>query len=174
MDHVWSILLLLRPWMSYNYTVIQVICWVELPEQMRLCPIFLKKNLDPDKWDTTAWYRVTRNPQEFRGLMSCPRDPRIWGVTVSTSSRTMASFPCLAWSSAFLVLYLACLPRQKCVVSLPGPGDDRFHAAGAQRNPAAPSSALLVPPASFPYLDANAGIGPRATESPDCSTLQLC
>ena len=20
------------------------------------------KNMDPDKWDTTVWYRVTRNP----------------------------------------------------------------------------------------------------------------
>ena len=42
MDPVGSILLLLRPWMSYDYTVIQVVCWVELPEQRRLCPIFVK------------------------------------------------------------------------------------------------------------------------------------
>ena len=42
MDPVWSILLLLRPWMSYDYTVIQVVCWVELPEQKRLCLIFVK------------------------------------------------------------------------------------------------------------------------------------
>ena len=42
MDHMWSILLLLRPWMGYDYTVIQVVCWVELLEQMRLCPIFVK------------------------------------------------------------------------------------------------------------------------------------
>ena len=42
MDHVWSLLLLLRPWMSYDYTVIQVVCWVELPEQRRLCSIFVK------------------------------------------------------------------------------------------------------------------------------------
>ena len=61
MDHVWSILLLLRPWIGYDYTVIQVVCWVELPEQKRLCPIFVK-NMDLDKWDTTVWYRVTRNP----------------------------------------------------------------------------------------------------------------
>ena len=58
-----SILLLLRPWMGYNYTVIQVVCWVELPEQRRLCLIFyFFENLDPGKWDTTAWYRVTQNP----------------------------------------------------------------------------------------------------------------
>ena len=28
--------------MGYDYTVIQVVCWVELPEQRRLCPIFVK------------------------------------------------------------------------------------------------------------------------------------
>ena len=37
-----GILLLLRPWMGYDYIVIQVVCWVELSEQMRLCPIFVK------------------------------------------------------------------------------------------------------------------------------------
>ena len=42
MDHVWSLLLLLRPWMGHGYTVIQVVYWVELPEQMSLCPIFKK------------------------------------------------------------------------------------------------------------------------------------
>ena len=42
MDPVGLILLLLRPWMSYDYTVIQVVCWVELPEQRRLYPIFVK------------------------------------------------------------------------------------------------------------------------------------
>ena len=63
------------------YTIIQVVCWVELPEQMRFCPISCK-NMDPDKCDTTVWYRITRNPQEFRGFMGCQRDPRIWGVTI--------------------------------------------------------------------------------------------
>ena len=42
MDHVWLVLLLLRPLMSYDYTVIRVVCWVELLEQRRLCPIFVK------------------------------------------------------------------------------------------------------------------------------------
>ena len=42
MDPVWSLLLKLRSWMSYGYTSIQVVCWVELPEQKRLCPIFVK------------------------------------------------------------------------------------------------------------------------------------
>ena len=28
--------------MGYDYTIIQVVCWVELPEQRKLCPIFVK------------------------------------------------------------------------------------------------------------------------------------
>ena len=36
------ILLILRPWMSYDYTVTQVVCWIELSEQKRLYPIFVK------------------------------------------------------------------------------------------------------------------------------------
>ena len=69
---------------------------------------------------------------------------------------------------------LVCPLHQDCVISLPGPRDDRFHAVGAQRDPAVPSSALLVPLASSPYLVANAGIGLRVIESPDYSTLKLC
>ena len=42
MDSVGSILLLLRHWMGYDYTVIQVGCWVELLKQRRLYPIFVK------------------------------------------------------------------------------------------------------------------------------------
>ena len=53
MDPVGSILLLLRPWMSYDYTVIQVVCWVELPEQRRLLNFFCE-NMDPYKWDITV------------------------------------------------------------------------------------------------------------------------
>ena len=71
MDHVWSLLLLLRPWMGYGYIVIQVVYWVELSEQRRLYPFFVKIWMDPYKWDTTVWYRVIRNPQEFRGLTGC-------------------------------------------------------------------------------------------------------
>ena len=32
MDPMGSILLILRPWMGYDYIVIQVVCWVELPK----------------------------------------------------------------------------------------------------------------------------------------------
>ena len=73
-----------------------------------------------------------------------------------------------------LAHHLACLLRQGHVFSLPGLEDNRFHATGAQRALTVPSSAFLVPPASSPYLDANVGIGPQATQLPDCSTLQLC
>ena len=37
------------------------------------------ENMDPDKWDTTVWYLVTRNPQEFRRLTGCQRYPRVLG-----------------------------------------------------------------------------------------------
>ena len=79
MDPIGSIRLMFRPLMCYGYTVIQVVYWVELLEQRMLCLIFFK-NMDPDKWDTAVWYRVTRNPQEFRWLKGCQRDPWIWGV----------------------------------------------------------------------------------------------
>ena len=59
--------------------VIQVVCWVELPKQRRLFSIFCE-NMDPDKWDTTVWYRVTRNSEKIRRLTGCQLDPRIWGV----------------------------------------------------------------------------------------------
>ena len=75
-----SILLLLRPWMGYDYTVIKVVCWVELHEQRRLCPIFVKIWI-PINRTQQCGIGVTRNPQKFRGLMGCQRDPRIWGVT---------------------------------------------------------------------------------------------
>ena len=28
--------------MGYDYIVIQIVCWVKLPEQRRICPIFMK------------------------------------------------------------------------------------------------------------------------------------
>ena len=40
MDHAGSILLLSRPWMGYNYTIIQVVCWVELPLKKEALPDF--------------------------------------------------------------------------------------------------------------------------------------
>ena len=37
------------------------------------------ENMDPYKWDTTVWYPVTKNPQEFYRLTGCQRDPRVLG-----------------------------------------------------------------------------------------------
>ena len=48
------------------------------PQTKETLPVFCE-NMDPDKWDTTMWYRITRNPHEFRGLISCQRDPRVLG-----------------------------------------------------------------------------------------------
>ena len=78
MDHVWSLLFLLRHWMSYGYTV----CMLgRAPRTNETLPEFFCENMNPDKRGTTMWHRVTRNPLEFRGLTGCQRDPRIWGVT---------------------------------------------------------------------------------------------
>ena len=75
---------------------------------------------------------------------------------------------------ALLALYLVCLFHHDCAFFLPKPADDCFHAAGARRDPAIPSFVLLASPTSSPCLDANEEVGLRATESPDCLTLQLC
>ena len=46
------------------------------PRTKETLPVFCE-NMDLDKWDTTTWYQVTRNAQEFHGLMDCERDPRV-------------------------------------------------------------------------------------------------
>ena len=51
--------------MGYDYTVIQVVCWVELLDRAKETLPNFCENMDLDKWDTTVWYRATR----------------IWGVT---------------------------------------------------------------------------------------------
>ena len=63
MDHVLSLLLLLRPWMGYGYTVIQVVCWVELPEQRRLYPIFVKSWVSEKgtRWCGVGLLEIHRN-----------------------------------------------------------------------------------------------------------------
>ena len=75
MDHVGSILLMLRPWIGYDYIVIQVVCWVELPKQRRFYPILFLKNMDPDKWDTTVWYHLeSTGVPRVDGLSTRPPD----------------------------------------------------------------------------------------------------
>ena len=54
---------------------IQVVFWIELPVQRRLCPIVVKI-IDPGKWDITVRYRVTRYPRVFRRLTIGQRTPR--------------------------------------------------------------------------------------------------
>ena len=48
------------------------------PRTKETLPDFCE-NMDPDKWDTIMWYRVTRNPQEFREFTGYQRDPRVLG-----------------------------------------------------------------------------------------------
>ena len=43
------------------------------PQTKETLPDFCE-NMDPDKWDTTVWYRVTRNPPKFLGFMGYQRD----------------------------------------------------------------------------------------------------
>ena len=80
--------------MGYNYTIIQVVYWVELPNKGDSARFFILffENLDLDKWDTTVGHRVTSNSQEFCGLTGCQLDPRIWASQLSTLIRGWASF----------------------------------------------------------------------------------
>ena len=71
MDHVGSILLLLKPWMGYDYTVIQVICWVELPEQTRLCSVFVK-----------IWISINGHNSVVLGHLKSTRIPRVDGLSM--------------------------------------------------------------------------------------------
>ena len=52
-------------WSLYNIrigcpVIAQVVFWVELPVQRRLCPIFVKSRV-PGKEDSMVWCRVTRH-----------------------------------------------------------------------------------------------------------------
>ena len=70
MHPVRLILLLLRPWMTYDYIVIQVVCWVDISVD----PDFLKK----------IWISINGthqcgigSPEIHRNSTGCQRDPRI-------------------------------------------------------------------------------------------------
>ena len=76
MDPVWSL---------YNigigcHLIAQVVFWVELPVQRRLCPIFVKSWVS-GKRDSMVRCRVTRHPRIFHKLTGCQWSPRICGVT---------------------------------------------------------------------------------------------
>ena len=64
------------------HEIAQIVFWVELPVQRRLCPIFVKSWV-PGKGDSMVWCRVTRHPRIFCGLTGCQRNLGIWGVTVT-------------------------------------------------------------------------------------------
>ena len=74
-------------WSLYNIGTVcleiaQVVFWVEIPVQRRLCPIFVKSWV-LRKGDSMEWCRVTRHPQILCKLTGCQRTPGIWGVTSS-------------------------------------------------------------------------------------------
>ena len=70
MDSMGSILLLLRPWMGYDYTVIQFLCLIELPEQRRFCPVFLK-----------IWIPINGTQQCSIGLLEIHRNSTVDGLS---------------------------------------------------------------------------------------------
>ena len=51
----------------------------------RLCTLGRAPRTKETMPDFHEWCRVTRYPRIFRGLTSCQRTPRFWGVTASTS-----------------------------------------------------------------------------------------
>ena len=62
-------------WSLYNigtsfHEIAQVVFWVELLVQRRLCSIFVKSRV-LKKRDSMEWCRVTRHPQIFRELTGC-------------------------------------------------------------------------------------------------------
>ena len=59
--------------------VVGVKCWD------RLCILGRAPCTKETLSDFHEWCRVTRHPRIFRGLTGCQRDPREWGVTISTS-----------------------------------------------------------------------------------------
>ena len=61
--------------MGYDYTVIQVVCWVELPEQRRLCPIFVKIWI-PKSTGILQVDGLSTGPSDF-GCHSLVSEPRL-------------------------------------------------------------------------------------------------
>ena len=72
----WPFLLIL---IVYGPGVAVVHCWD------RFCTLGRASHTKETLPDFREWCRVTRHSQVFRGLTGCQRDPRFWGVTVTTS-----------------------------------------------------------------------------------------
>ena len=83
--------------------VIQVVCWVELPEQRRLCPIFVKIwiLINGTQYSGIGSPKIHINSP---GLTGCQRDPRIWGVTHKYSSHYIIKF--IGFMSIYYVINL--------------------------------------------------------------------
>ena len=87
-------------WSSYNigtgcHKIAQIVFWVELLVQRRLCPIFVK-SLVLGKGDSMEWCRVTRHPQIFRGGYMLSTDPRYLGCHTRHVSDKCFSTPASA------------------------------------------------------------------------------
>ena len=87
------------------HVIVQVVYWVELPVQRRLCPIFVKSWV-LEKGDSMVWCQVTRHPRIFCELTDCQRTLRIWGVTMcprnDTSLNQNSHLLIFAYNSFFL------------------------------------------------------------------------
>ena len=108
-----------------------------------------------------------------RGLASCLRIAR----RPLGYLRCQGQWPPIlyyGWSGALLGCCLACIFLQDYAFFLPGPVDDRFHAADVQLDPTIPSSVLPAPLVSSPCIDANEEIDLQATGSPGRWSLHLC
>ena len=82
------------------------------------------KIMDPNKWNSTVWYRVIRYPQVFRGLIGDQWTPEFWGVTPMLlfnhspyknecymTSVTFCHFPSISFS-IFNIMF-------KCIINHP-------------------------------------------------------
>ena len=79
--------------------IIQVVCWVELPEQRVLGPIFVKIWI-PINGTQQCGIGSPEIHRNFYGLMGCQRDPRIWGVTILVRTEI---------TSTYLKMFIFCL-----------------------------------------------------------------
>ena len=96
---------------SCDCIIVQVGFWIEIPFQMRLCPIFFKI-MDPGKWGTTVWYQVTRYPHAFRGLIGDQRIHEFWGIRASYQSLGIRLGRITAWYHSVIPAWYQSLGMQ--------------------------------------------------------------
>ena len=100
-------------WSLYNigpccHVIVQVVFWVELLVQRRLCRFSV--NHGSRKGDTMVWCRVTRHPRVFRGLTGCQRDPRDRGVTLDENEH-MSKVPYSSIVGSMMYAMMCTLPN---------------------------------------------------------------